>query len=340
MMTVEENVSLSRLTTLRVGGSARYLLAELDADEVGEAVQFARERGLPLIPLGAGSNVLAPDEGIDAVFVRFGSHAIRHLESVGDSVTVSVDAGCLWDAFVERAVQEGWWGIENLTSIPGTVGAAVVQNIGAYGAALEETVLSVEAFDTKTGARVSLSNSECSFGYRTSVFKAERDRYLITAVTFRLGAIATPRLSYKDVSAHFASSGEEPTLLNIRRIVARIREGKFPPLAEYGTAGSFFLNPVVSADDASAIQSRFPGMPLFPMPEGGVKVPLAWILDRALALKGLRVGGAFLWEAQPLVIAADAGARSSDVIALADMVREKVKTQTGIVIFPEVRILE
>ncbi|MEK9177340.1 MAG: hypothetical protein AAB923_03520, partial [Patescibacteria group bacterium] len=223
--------------------------------------------------------------------------------------------------------------------IPGTVGAAPVQNIGAYGAALEETIVSANAFDIESGRVVTLPREKCSFGYRTSVFKEKRDRYFITAVTFRLAATPAPRLSYKDIAAHFTGSEEEPTLSNIRRAVLAIREKKFPPLKEYGTAGSFFLNPVVPAEEAKRIQSRFAGMPLFPMPEGGVKVPLAWILDRVLKLKGLRVGRAFLWDAQPLVIAADVGGTMLDVEGLAELVREKVKTETGIEIVPEVRIL-
>ena len=202
-MTIEENVPLSRLTTFRTGGFARYMLSDLGTEDMGDVFAFALDKNLPLIPIGDGSNILAPDEGVEAIFVRFRVGGVRELQSDGNTVTVSVEAGCSWDGFVEQAVSKGWWGVENLTSIPGTVGAAVVQNIGAYGAALEESIVAVEAFDMRTKSLIKFSSEKCGFGYRTSIFKAERDRYLITSVTFRLGTIPSPRLSYKDVSLHF-----------------------------------------------------------------------------------------------------------------------------------------
>ncbi|MEK9177341.1 MAG: FAD-binding protein, partial [Patescibacteria group bacterium] len=144
-MRVEENVPLARVTTFRIGGPARYILTIANAHEVEAAVTFARERTLPVIPLGDGSNILAPDKGVEAVFVRLTANAIRPTDFIKGMVTVTVDAGSSWDAFVEHAVREGWWGIENLSGIPGTVGAAVVQNIGAYGTEIADTVISVRA---------------------------------------------------------------------------------------------------------------------------------------------------------------------------------------------------
>lgn len=336
-MEIQENVPLSALTTLRTGGPARFLLSLDSAEEISDALAFAEKEKLPLIPLGAGSNMLAPDAGVSAVFVRLNT---KHLftERKGDRVFVTADAGVVWDELVLRAVSEGWWRTENLSAIPGTVGAAVVQNIGAYGAALSDTLFSVRAFDTVEKKFKMFTNEACGFGYRTSIFKRAADRYLIAEVTLALGTKPLPNLGYKDLAAHFAGN-PAPSLSEIREAVIRIRQGKFPPLSEFGTAGSFFLNPLISNADSEDIKERFPDMPLFPLPEGGLKVPLAWILDRVLNLKGRRVGKAFLWEKQPLVIAAEFGAASDEVISLAHSVRHDVLEKTGIKIIPEVRML-
>jgi UDP-N-acetylmuramate dehydrogenase len=339
MMKVEEHVLLSTLTTFRTGGPARFLLTVTDAAEVADAVRFAEEQNLPLIPIGGGSNMLAPDLGVNAVFVRYAASRIK-LESNDDEyVHLSASAGCDWDDLVKHAVRKKWWGIENLSAIPGTVGAAVVQNISAYGVALEESIRDVEAFDAKEHAIKRFSRKECEFGYRTSIFKTERDRYVIMSITLRLKRRPNPRLDYRDVKNAFAKRITKPTVGAIRRAIARIRKEKFPPLNRYGTAGSFFLNPVMSRKKALAMERRFPGMPLFDMPEGGVKVPLAWILDRVLNLKGMREGRAFLWHEQALVIAAEAGTRSADIVKLFKRVQKTVREQTGIIVFPEVRML-
>lgn len=335
-MTTEENIPLSTLTTFRTGGVARFFLTIDAAEEIPHAIAFAKMKGLSLIPIGTGSNMLVPDEGVEAVFVRV---AMKDIEAHpdGDRVLVKADAGVSWDALVEEAVQKGWWGIENLSAIPGTVGAAVVQNIGAYGAAVSETVVSVETYDTKEGTEKVFSNSECAFGYRTSIFKKEVDRYIVLRVTFSLSKISAPNISYRDLKNHF-SGDEAPSLQDVRDAVVAIRKGKFPPLDTYGTAGSFFLNPIVSPSEQEALSKEFPSMPFFPLPEGGVKLPLAWILDRALSLKGARIGKAFLWEAQALVITAETGASSADVVLLARDVARAVFEKTGITITPEVRL--
>ncbi len=337
-MKIEEYIPLLRLTTMKTGGAARYVVTASGEHEVKTAVQFAAEKKLPVIPLGAGSNMLAPDDGVEAVFMRMSDEiGIHRFEEVGGGIQILVSAGVPWDSFVDEAVSRGWWGIENLSGIPGTIGAAAVQNIGAYGMALSESVVEVFAYDLKEHALKTFSHRDCLFGYRTSVFKEERDRYFIARIRFRLSTTAAPRLSYRDITEHFTDTNEEPSLLNIRHAVLAIRMKKFPPLDTYGTAGSFFMNPVLPEATALTLKERFPGMPLFSMPEGGVKVPLAWILDRVLNMKGERVGGAFLWNQQPIVIATETGATTRDVLMLADRVRSLVKEKIHIDILPEVR---
>lgn len=336
-MRVEENVSLKDLTTFKTGGSARFLITAV-ISELPEARDFAKKQDLPILPLGSGSNILAPDENLNAVLLRLSSDSIVATVE-NDYALLQVDAGASWDTLVQHAVDNEWWGIENLSAIPGTVGAAVVQNIGAYGAVLGDSIVSVDAFDLLSGEQKKITREDIGFGYRTSLFKREPDRFFIQKVLFRLGTTTRPKVEYRDLASHFTNSNEDPTLNTIRTAVMRIRAEKFPPLSEYGTAGSFFLNPVLPADEAQRMKAQFPAIPLFPMPEGGVKVPLAWILDHVLSLKGKRKNNAFLWPAQPLVITAERGASSDEVIALAQFVKEEVKKKTGIEISPEVRVL-
>ncbi len=337
-MRIEENVLLSALTTFRTGGPARFLITVLVKEEIPQAVQFAKEKGLPIIPIGSGSNMLAPDEGINAVFVKYLPAQISsHVE--GEQAILSVEAGCIWDSLADHASENGWWGIENLSAIPGTVGAAVVQNIGAYGASLADTIIEVTAYDTKEGIEKKIPAGACAFGYRTSVFKHDADRYIITDVSFSLSTLPRPNIAYRDLKNHFEKTQEEATLPNIRAAVTAIRAGKFPPLSEFGTAGSFFLNPIIAENAVPLVKKTYPDMPLFEMPEGGVKVPLAWIFDHVMHLKGKRVGGAFVWDKQPLVLAAEAKAKASDVHALAKEIISEFVLKTDIHITPEVRIL-
>ena len=300
------------------------------------AALFAKEHALPFIPLGGGSNLCAPDKGVEAVFVRFLGENIS-AEPDAENVFVTAEAGLSWDSFVARAAREGWWGIENLSGIPGTVGASVVQNIGAYGAAVGEHVVRVDTFDTKENITRMFTAAECAFGYRTSVFKKEADRYFVLRVTFAFSKSPRPNISYRDLKNRFGDV-VHPALQEIRDAVLEIRRGKFPPLSEYGTAGSFFLNPILTEAERSAFATQYPLMPLFPMPEGGVKAPLAWILDHVLSIKGMREGNVFVWEKQPLVLAAEFGARSADVYALAEKIISLAKEKTGIDLVPEVRI--
>jgi UDP-N-acetylmuramate dehydrogenase len=239
---------------------------------------------------------------------------------------------------VAHAVSRGLWGIENLASIPGTVGAAVVQNIGAYGAVIGDSLRSVEVYDIETNAFRTFSNAECALGYRTSIFKMNPDRYVISSVTLALSESGEPDLSYRDLTVYFEKKPIVPTLARVRDAVAEIRAGKFPPLLEYGTAGSFFLNPIFTEDSVKVIRAKYPMMPVYVLPEGGIKVPLAWIFDQVLHAKGRREGGAFIWDKQPLVIASENAASTHDVIELAKSVVKDFFLETGIKITPEVRI--
>lgn len=325
-------VSFRDLTTFKVGGEI-FRYEHLDTPNDVCAFVAERDRaGDTLRVLGSGSNILASDEPFEGTVISVGAQA-HHFESAGDTVHVVAEAGMSWDALVLEAVSRGLWGFENLSAIPGTVGASPIQNIGAYGAEVASTIEWVEVYDRVQKTRRTLSHAELQFGYRTSIFKQHRDRYVVLRVMFRLSRTPSPNTSYKDVRAVFGD--RTPSLEELRDAVVHIRARKFPNLAEYGTAGSFFLNPVVEARTAEALSATYPELPQFPGVEG-VKVSLAWMLDHVVHAKGMRVGGAFVWHEQPLVLATDHGATSSDVRALARTLTEKVFALTNVAIVPEV----
>lgn len=333
-MQILEHAPLGPLTTFKIGGSARFLIRVGAEEELLQALTFAKTKQLRFFILGGGSNVLVDDAGFDGVVIK-----IEYTGATLDGTLLIAAAGESWDGVVARAVENNLWGMENLSGVPGTVGGAAVQNIGAYGAALSQTVEWADVFDVRTEQVKRFTNKECAFGYRTSALKRAEGRYIVLRVAFRLQKYGKPNLSYKDLSIAFATV-PAPSLLEIRTKVLEIRAKKFPDLAREGTAGSFFMNPILSLEEAKQLRTTYADMPIFFLPESsGIKVPLAWIFDKALHLHGTRVGSARLFEAQPLVIAVTPPASSHDVIALATQVQEKVFTACGIKIEPEVYIL-
>ena len=332
-MVVRENISLSVLTTFRIGGAARYVVECMNVDDVREAVQFARGKGLPFVPLGEGSNLLAPDDGYSGVIIHMRMPEIE----ISEDGLARFGAGVIWDQAVRQASMRGLWGIENLAGIPGTIGASPVQNIGAYGAELADTLVSVEVLDAETGSVHTFDKESCAFGYRESRFKREPN-LIITSVTLALQKDGTPRTSYKDLAALAAEGTPLTTPGEIADAVRKVRAQKFPDLREFGTAGSFFKNPFVTQEVYASLKERYAEMPGFES-VSGVKIPLAWILDHALSLRGYSGTNTKLFERQPLVLVAESGARAADVDALAADVTKKVFDATGITIEREVRSL-
>jgi len=333
-MQLLENAPLDTLTTFKVGGPARFLIRVGVEEELVKALAFAKTKRLPVFILGGGSNVLVADEGFDGVVIKI---EYKGISLEGTLLTAA--AGENWDGAVAYAIEQNLWGMENLSGVPGTVGGAAVQNIGAYGAALSQTVEWVEVFDTRTESVKKFTNHECGFGYRTSAMKRADGRFIVLRVAFRLEMYGRPDVSYKDLALAFTGA-PAPSLQEIRNKVLEIRSKKFPDLSKEGTAGSFFMNPILTPLEAKKLRTKYSEMPVFFLPESsGVKVPLAWLFDKALNLHGLSVGSARLFEAQPLVVAVRWPASSSDVLALAQQVQEKVFAVCGIKIEPEVYIL-
>ena len=287
--------------------------------------------------LAGGNNILFTQD-FDGVLLTPRAASIDVVAETPDAVAVRAEAGVEWDDLVAWAVERDLWGIENLSLIPGKVGAAPVQNIGAYGAEAKDAIESVEMFCTDTCNTLILSREHCAFGYRESVFKhALRGRVVITAVELLLHRTPRPKLGYGDVEREVEARGGA-TLRNIREAVCAIRRAKLPDPGVLGNAGSFFKNPVVGADTAAGLLAEFPDMPHYPAPEGRVKLAAGWLIDRA-GLKGHREGRVGVHERQALVLVNLGGATGGEVIAFARKVQEAVHARFGIAIDTEVNIL-
>lgn len=333
----EKLESFRTLTTLKVGGDIKRVERVESRRDCLALVAELDSKKDPFLIIGGGSNILASDSAYEGTVVIPSFSSFLFEEVASPKVRVVVDAGVVWDTLVEESVARGLWGIENLSSIPGSVGASPMQNIGAYGADVSKTIEWVDVYDRIEKAEKQLRVSDLSFGYRTSVLKKERGRYVVLRVSFLLSKHAVPNISYKDLTALFEGNSA-PALSEIRNAVIRIRKGKFPSLAEYGTAGSFFLNPVVSQETARAFLKHYPNAPHF-QEKDRVKLSLAWMLDAIIHAKGMRVGGAFVWDKQPLVIATNNNATGNDVRVLIKAVQEKVFHATNIAIEPEVFVM-
>jgi UDP-N-acetylmuramate dehydrogenase len=331
-MDIEKDVSLAPFTTFGIGGPAVYMVRAKTFADVQAAFAFAKEQKLKVLILGGGSNMLVADEGFDGLVVKI---ELQGITREGDLLVAA--AGEPWDGLVERAVREGLWGIENLSGIPGTMGAAPIQNIGAYGTEVKDTLAWVEVLEVTSGAVRRFSNAECQFGYRDSYFKRNPREYVVLRVAFALREEAKPNITYKDLQTAFSGKDiERVDLSRVREAVLGIRAKKFPDLSLEGTAGSYFLNPIVAPEVAARLAARYPELPQFST-ANGVKVSLAWLLDHALGLKGIAVGGARLFERQPIVVVAVHGTRATDVRALAQKIKDEVKEKVSVDIEEEVQ---
>ncbi|MBA3789285.1 UDP-N-acetylmuramate dehydrogenase [Patescibacteria group bacterium] len=346
-MKVLENVPLSTLTTFKVGGFARYLVHAENEEDIQTALALSRERGLPWYVLGGGSNILASDKGYEGVLIHpIFTDSVFHkdLEIKGKTVAI-IGAGVVWDDFVREAATREFWGIENLAGIPGSVGAAPVQNIGAYGADISDTLLWLEALDATTGILRRFTKEECLFAYRESRFKHEPS-YIILRVAFSLTQDGVPHIDYEDL-ARRAEQGERlDTPQAIGMVVREIRAQKFPDLVLSGTAGSFFKNPILSNESYLQLVEQFPELPGFPVAgavhaaeKKGVKIPLAWVLDHVLNLRGYTKNQVKLFENQPLVLVAERGATAHEVDMFAREIELHVQEKISILIEREIRML-
>lgn len=349
-----EHEPLAPRTTLGVGGRARYYVEVSSEEGVREALAFAREGALSVLPLGGGSNLLVRDEGFDGLVIRPLLKGISRISRAdeGGYAVVAAAAGEVWDDLVAWSVANDLAGIECLSGIPGEVGAAPMQNIGAYGQEVAEVITEVRGIDRATGAVVTLGAGECGFGYRDSVFKrALRGALVITEVTFRLRAGGAPKVRYAELVKAVAERGlDNPTLAEVRERVLALRRGKSmvldPADKNRHSAGSFFTNPVVDLDTWRRVEERARGalaagevMPSFDAGAGKRKLSAAWLIDRAGMKRGFGEGRVGLSTRHTLAIVNRGGATAAEVLAFAAEVTRRVEERFGVTLTPEPEIV-
>jgi len=292
----------------------------------------------PLLIIGGGSNIVFTRHYPGTV-LHLENKGIRLLETQGDDLLVEAAAGEVWDDFVRHCIAHGWHGAENLIAIPGTVGAAPVQNVGAYGIEAKDIIHSVRAFEVGTGIERLFLNDECRFAYRDSIFKHEfRGRYVVWSVTFRLHKTFTPNIRYQALSDALSAAGiADPTPLQLADTIAEVRWSKLPRPEEQGSAGSFFKNPIVPAEHYERLKTEYPDLVAYPAPDG-YKLAAGWLIERA-GWKGRSMGRCGVYAKQALVLVNLGGCTGTDVVALADAVTADVQKQFGVTLEKEAIIV-
>jgi UDP-N-acetylmuramate dehydrogenase len=333
-MLIRENLPLAPLTTLGVGGTARYFAEATTETEVVEAVDFARSLNLPLFVLGGGSNLVVADAGFRGLVVKIANADISQ-----DGANFSAAAGCDWDTFVARTIAANCAGLECLSGIPGTVGGTPVQNVGAYGQEVSETITEVRALDLRSMRIVTLTNADCGFAYRSSLFNtSERGRYIILQVSCALRPGGEPTLRYADLQKHFAGK-PSPTLSDMRNAVREIRHSKamliVPGEEDARSAGSFFKNPVVTQASFEALSNKFSQIPNYPAGDGARKISAAWLVEHAGFTKGYSKGPAGISRKHALAIVNRGGATAADILSLKNEIQSGVRQKFGIELQPE-----
>ena len=346
-LAIQENIPLAGFTTFGVGGPAHRFVAVSTREEATRALVFASEQGIPFFVLGGGSNVLFSDSGFPGLVIL---NRIKGFSVARDnnSVLVTAGGGEDWPEFTDRCVAGGWQGIECLAGIPGTVGASPVQNIGAYGQEVAQTIVQVEALETATGNAVCLGKEQCGFGYRTSIFNStDAGRHLITGVTFRLVPGGAPHMAYRELEERLAGNSAS-TLADVRDAVLAIREGKGLLIREwfetFKSAGSFFKNPVVTQEEYERVARIVEGDGGFanwawPMESGAVKISAACLIQCAGFNRGHKKGAAGISPRHTLIMVNYGGAKAGEVIAFATEVRQRVFERFGVTLAPEVRLI-
>ena len=337
-MEIRENVNLNPYHTFRTGSTARRFIELQDNAQIMEFLASPEGKIRPLLILGGGSNLLFSAD-FDGLVARIATKGMEIVSEHEETVKVRVMAGVNWDSFVGDCVEKGWGGLENLSLIPGNVGTAPVQNIGAYGVEVNEFIREVQAVEVETAKEAHFSCGDCAFGYRESRFKGEwKGKYIITSVVFELSRKPEVRAGYGTIKEELAAmSVAEPAIRDVREAVIRIRTRKLPDPAVIGNAGSFFKNPVVDDSTLAALKAQYPEMPSYPGKER-IKIPAAWMIEHC-GWKGKRNGDAGIHPNQPLVLVNYGKATGKEILDLATLVRQSVFAKFGVLLEPEVNII-
>lgn len=335
---VRQHVSLKAYNSFAVEASARLFAEAHDDDQVRQALAYAAGQGLPVLLLGGGSNLLLTAD-VEALVLRMASRGIRVIQDDGERVLIEAEAGEPWHPFVQWTLQRGLVGLENLSLIPGTVGAAPMQNIGAYGVELKDVFAGLTALDRRSGELREFTLADCGFAYRDSLFKREAGRWVILRVRFALSRTAPLHLDYGPVRQRLAEQGiDAPTAADVGRAICAIRSEKLPDPALLGNAGSFFKNPLVSAELAQRLRATHADLVAYPQADGLVKLAAGWLIERA-GWKGFREGDAGVHRLQALVLVNYGQASGQQLLALAQRIQADIAQRFAVALEIEPNVL-
>lgn len=329
-LTIEFDVELGDENTLALPCRCSHYVALQDPAQLPAVVDYARSHQLQLYPLSGGNNVLLPRQ-LHGLVVHINHRGMVLIDQCDDQVSLKVQAGEPWHELVVHCSGQGFYGLENLALIPGRVGAAPIQNIGAYGVEVGQLIESVEVFDCQSMTWDTLTASQCQFGYRDSIFKQQPGRFIVTAVQFRLSRVPRMQLGYADVAQQV---GAEPTPQKLLQTIISIRQAKLPDPHQWPNAGSFFKNPIVSAQTCQTLQQKYPQLPHYLQPDGQYKLAAGWLIEQA-GWKGKRLGKVGMYERQALVLVNYADADLDDVRATYQQVQADVAQRFGVLLEPE-----
>lgn len=335
-LTIQENIDLAPLCTMRVGKKARYFTTVTSKDDVCEAIRWCNEHEIPYFILGGGSNTIFTDTNYEGLVIK---NEIKEFTIISDetaTVTLKIGAGEEWDSVVARTVNQNLSGIEALSLIPGTAGATPVQNVGAYGQEIAQTLDTVEVYDTQNDEFLMLNNADCHFSYRDSIFKSEeKNRYVITAIILKLAKTPPPFPTFKGLIEYFnTKNNPNPTVQDIRKAVIEIRTSKLPDPKVLPNTGSFFENPIISQDLFIQIQKKYPEIIYFPLSDGKIKLFAGWLIDNC-GLKGITYKNFGLYEKNALVIVHRKNGTYTELEEFTTFIKKTVEKQFGITLKQE-----
>lgn len=337
MNKITKNKSLVDITTFHLPVISSYYCEYASVEELKEILTSELFKSNKYIHIGGGSNLIFTGN-YDGLVLHSNINYITTVEECDDYITLKVGSGVNWDKFVEYCVQNNYYGVENMSYIPGEVGASAIQNIGSYGVEVKEVITSVYTISVKELNERIFSNEECEYDYRDSIFKGKlKGKYIVTAVEYKLSKKKMFTLSYAPLKS-YAESAEQLTLAEVRNIIIDIRKSKLPDPKVIGSVGSFFKNPVIPIEQYNDILAEYPNIPSYKVGDGLIKIPAGWLIENA-GLKGYRIGGAAVYEKQCLVIVNAKDASSADVVQLANHIVETVKSKYGVTIEPEANLI-
>lgn len=341
-MNIRKNVLLKNLTTFKIGGMAKYFTEVRNEKELKNAVNFAKEKKLPIFILGGGSDILVSDKGVDGLVISYKDLSIKFEKLNEESMLVISGAGTKWDDLVEQCVEKGLQGIECMSGIPGTVGASPIQNIGAYGQELKDVFVSLKAFNITNNKVINFNRDDCKFGYRDSVFKNSKywQKYVIMEITLELVSGGNPAVKYESLSKYFIENNiNNCTLEEVRNAVLDIRSSKFENPLEKGNAGSFFKNPIINKKSFENIKNKYPEIPFILNSDGTYKTFAAWYIENA-GLKGMKFGNAQVSDKHALILLnATGNAKAKEIVNLAKIITDKTYKLFKIKLEPEVQYI-